>query len=157
LRPTYLKEAEHSEESIMSIDVLLSRLERVRKTSPGHWTARCPAHEDKSPSLAVSLADDGVVLMHCFSGCSVFAISDAIGLQLSDLFPPRDSSRGPASRRDRPSISMSDLVDRLRQAATVLMLYAEDRENGSLPSHSDNACVRAAALEIHEVLNHVKP
>ena len=34
------------------VDVVLSRLERVRR-SGGSWVARCPAHEDRSPSLSV--------------------------------------------------------------------------------------------------------
>jgi len=34
------------------------------------WMARCPVHDDRTPSLAISEADDGRVLVHCHAGCS---------------------------------------------------------------------------------------
>src|SRR5262245_22947372 len=30
------------------------------------WMARCPAHNDRTPSLSISEGDDGKVLVHCF-------------------------------------------------------------------------------------------
>lgn len=35
----------------------------------GGWLARCPAHEDRNPSLAIHDADDGKVLVCCHAGC----------------------------------------------------------------------------------------
>ena len=68
----------------MNIQELLSRLDKVSGGS-GKWMARCPAHVDKSPSLAVSEANDRV-LIHCFAGCVPEDIAAAIGLNVSDLF-----------------------------------------------------------------------
>jgi hypothetical protein len=39
-----------------------------RKAGRG-WMARCPAHNDATPSLSIQGADDGRVLVHCFAGC----------------------------------------------------------------------------------------
>jgi hypothetical protein len=39
-----------------------------RKAGPG-WTARCPAHDDRTPSLSISDSDDGKVLVRCHAGC----------------------------------------------------------------------------------------
>ena len=64
---------------------LLERLERVRKSSGNNWTARCPAHQDKDPSLSVSVAD-GKVLLMCHAGCLTFDILQSVGLQWSDVF-----------------------------------------------------------------------
>jgi hypothetical protein len=47
--------------------------------------ARCPAHQDKSPSLAVNEAEDRV-LIHCFAGCETTDVTAAIGLNVADLF-----------------------------------------------------------------------
>ncbi|MDA8205335.1 MAG: toprim domain-containing protein, partial [Thermaerobacter sp.] len=68
------------------IDVLLSRLDKVKKTSDG-WQALCPAHDDRNPSLSIKEGTDGTLLVKCWSGCSARDIVAAIGLGLGDLFP----------------------------------------------------------------------
>src|ERR1700674_2938902 len=35
-----------------------------------NWMARCPAHDDRCPSLSIQDTADGRVLLHCFSGCA---------------------------------------------------------------------------------------
>ncbi|MHC2582663.1 hypothetical protein ACVI1J_005162 [Bradyrhizobium diazoefficiens] len=44
----------------------------------GQWMCRCPAHEDRRPSLAVRDGDDGRVLVHCFAGCHPLDVIDAL-------------------------------------------------------------------------------
>src|SRR6476469_7300307 len=39
-----------------------------RKAGSG-WTARCPVHDDRTPSLSICDADDGKVLIRCHAGC----------------------------------------------------------------------------------------
>ena len=68
----------------MNAQDILDRLEKVTG-SKGKWIACCPAHQDKSPSLAVTETDDRV-LVHCFSGCDTQDVTAAIGLNLADLF-----------------------------------------------------------------------
>lgn len=83
----------------MNIDNLLSRLHKVKKTGPDRWLACCPAHEDKTPSMAIRELGDGRILIHDFAGCSVEAILDAVGLSFDDLFPERLMDHGkPLSR-----------------------------------------------------------
>lgn len=84
----------------MSADTLLSLLDKVKPTGKGRWVACCPAHADKRPSLSVREMDDGRILVHCFSaGCSVHEIVQAVGLELSDLFPPRTTGNARSERR----------------------------------------------------------
>ena len=71
----------------MSIDVLLSRLDGVKQTGQGKYVARCPAHEDRSPSLAIKECDDGRILVHDFAGCETEDVLSAIGLTFSDIMP----------------------------------------------------------------------
>ena len=33
------------------------------------WMARCPAHDDRAPSLSIADASDGKVLVRCHAGC----------------------------------------------------------------------------------------
>jgi hypothetical protein len=102
-------------------DLLLSRLERVRRAGRG-WSARCPAHQDRSASLSVAVADDGRILVHCFALCPVADVLGAVGLQMSDLFPRRLADASPQARRE--------LREAARQAqwrAALAMLAFEGR------------------------------
>jgi hypothetical protein len=56
---------------------LLSGLEGVRHCTGG-YTARCPAHDDRNPSLSIREIEDGRVLFHCFAGCTFDAIRHAL-------------------------------------------------------------------------------
>lgn len=69
----------------MTIGQLLEKLERVKSTKDG-WTALCPAHDDKNPSLSVKEGDDRRILFHCHAGCDPASVAGALGLTLSDLF-----------------------------------------------------------------------
>ena len=68
----------------MVTEDFLCQLDRVRQTPRGSMT-RCPAHEDRSPSLSIREADDRI-LLHCFAGCTPQDIVGALGLELRDLF-----------------------------------------------------------------------
>lgn len=70
-----------------SIQELLSRLNDVKKRSGNGYIARCPAHDDKNPSLSVGLSDNGkIILIHCHAGCADADILGKLGLKMSDLF-----------------------------------------------------------------------
>lgn len=78
----------------------------ARPTSRG-WIARCPAHDDRSPSLSIAEGHGGRVLMHDFAGCDTAAVCEAVGLKLTDLMPasarpmrskPRTTPSAPVSR-----------------------------------------------------------
>ena len=72
----------------MSVESILERLDYCKSTSQGEWQARCPAHADHSPSLAIKECSDGRILIHCYAGCGANEIITALGLEMSDLFPP---------------------------------------------------------------------
>ena len=56
--------------------------------SGSQWAALCPAHDDSSPSLAISEGDDGRVLLHCHAGCDTKDVVRRIGLSMADLMSP---------------------------------------------------------------------
>lgn len=78
--------------------LLLNRLERVRRAGNG-YTARCPAHEDRTASLSLSEGSDGRALLHCFAGCSALDVVHALGLEVGDLFPQRLPPTTPEAKR----------------------------------------------------------
>jgi hypothetical protein len=75
------------------IQRVLQLLDHVGRRGDG-WTARCPAHEDRQPSLSVAQGDDGRVLLHCHAGCSTEEIVKTLGLDLGDLFDQRSTGAG---------------------------------------------------------------
>ncbi len=70
----------------MTIDEVLSHFESVRRNGRG-YVARCPAHEDRVPSLSIKEAG-GRVLLYCFGGCKTADVLAAAGLTWADLGPP---------------------------------------------------------------------
>lgn len=68
----------------MTIEDLLSRLDKVAKDGEG-YKARCPAHEDRNPSLSIGQGREGI-LLHCHAGCSTEAVCSALGITTADLF-----------------------------------------------------------------------
>ena len=84
------------------IDLILPLLRKVRQRQIGQWSACCPAHSDRSPSLSVREASDSAVLLQCFAGCSTSEITAALGLDLSNLFPPREQSKTAPQRTPQP-------------------------------------------------------
>lgn len=63
---------------------ILNHSPKVRPKGNG-WMVLCPSHPDVNPSLAVDEAEDRV-LLKCFRGCTVEAITSAVGIEPRDLF-----------------------------------------------------------------------
>lgn len=61
------------------------------KHSATGWTARCPAHDDNSPSLSISEGRDQPVILYCQAGCDTKAVEAALGIPLSKPRQAKDS------------------------------------------------------------------
>jgi hypothetical protein len=48
------------------------------RKSGTRWMARCPAHDDRTPSLSIREAPSGKLLVHCFAGCKQDQVIDAL-------------------------------------------------------------------------------
>jgi hypothetical protein len=112
--------------------MLLARLDGVQGRGP-RWRAICPAHESKhrTRTLAIFEADDGRLLVKCHAGCDIAAIMGAVGLDLSDLFPPREALGDEQSRRGpRKPWSARDVVRALEAEAMVAWVLLADMAAG---------------------------
>ncbi|MFO0449934.1 MAG: CHC2 zinc finger domain-containing protein [Pseudomonadota bacterium] len=113
------------------VGLLLSKLRKVRKTGQGRWMACCPAHEDRSPSLAVR-DDAGKILIKCFAGCSTGDVVAAVGMELADLMPERRLT-DVSMPRERAPFLPSDAFDLLRQeVATAWVIVQQAATGGSV-------------------------
>lgn len=128
---------------------ILDRLEKVRK-APGGWTARCPAHADRGPSLSIGIGENEGTVLHCFAGCAPEDIVAAVGLRMRDLFADADEPIGPKPERrvvevpqpmPEDIVSMELLVDK-----AAIRLYGQA---------SDHPAVRYAASRFGVTLEDV--
>lgn len=73
------------------LERLLSSLDKVEKLPQGNHQARyracCPAHGDKNPSLSITLSNSDTILLKCWAGCSANDVVNAVGMEMTDLFP----------------------------------------------------------------------
>ena len=108
----------------MTAAEFLSSLDGVRARGAGKWSARCPAHADRSPSLSVREGDRGI-LLKCFAGCATEEICAAIGINVADLFFDGPLPRGHRPAPRPPRIDRVALAFRYELHALDLRLRAE--------------------------------
>jgi len=114
----------------MEMDDFVLLLDAARRCSRG-YTARCPAHRDKTPSLSVSNGDRGI-LVKCWAACTLNEVVAALGLTVADLFyddrhqDPHEVRRAwrrrEAKRQEREAVQRRDglRIDAVREAETLI-------------------------------------
>jgi hypothetical protein len=66
------------------VENLVERL-HAKRSGKG-WIAKCPAHDDRKPSLSIDEGSDGRALIRCHAGCDNTAILASLGMKPRDLF-----------------------------------------------------------------------
>jgi hypothetical protein len=108
------------------IEKFTSRLEGVKRTGPGRFVAKCPNHNDKSPSLTAA-EKDGRIVFHCFAGCPPADVLAAVGLTFSDLYPERPTfKKGSRSAAFNPY----DVLKCLARESGIVALAAAQISTG---------------------------
>lgn len=131
----------------MSLDTILSRLDKLKRTGQGRYIACCPSHADKRPSMTIRELDDGRVLIHCFGGCDTESILSAMGLEFSDLFPESVTSHG---KSERKPFNAYDVLACVRFEARITALAAIDLSKGKPLAEQDKARLMLAASRLNE-------
>lgn len=123
----------------MSLENILSKLSKVKKTHRG-YTACCPVHDDKSPSMTLTETDDGKVLIHCF-GCGARGtdVVEALGLTANELFSGDFTGTYDAKFK----LKKTELEDSM-----VINIYETDKKNGKYLTHADYKRYRLAKSRI---------
>ena len=92
------------------VQFVLDHLEGYKAVGDRQWIARCPGHDDHTPSLSIGVGADGRVLLHCQAGCTFDEVLAAMNpaISKSDLFPKHASPNSSAksntltNESDRP-------------------------------------------------------
>ena len=132
------------------IENILRRLEKVKARNEA-YTACCPAHSDKSPSLAIRELDDGRILLNSFADCSVQDILGAIGMDMNDLFPNVNKDLPQVKRK----YYASDLLRVIEFEAWVVSVAAYTMAQGLPLSEEDRGRMKKAQARIMEAVKYV--
>jgi hypothetical protein len=135
------------------LDNFLSLLEGVKRTGDGTYLARCPAHQDRSPSLSIREADDGKVLIHCHAGCSAHEVVSAVGLELTDLFPPRPADPVFVGKPERRPFPAADILRAIGFEALVVGCAASAMLAGQPFTQTDRDRLLVAVRRIQAALD----
>ena len=128
-----------------NLNTVLSRLEKVQRIGNDRYKAICPAHDDRSPSLAIK-DDEGKLLLHCFGGCETLDVLSAIGLDFANIMP--DKVTGNFKKDKKPFYAM-DILGIIKFEATLTYIYASDMAKGLALSSADKERLLLAASRIN--------
>ena len=115
-----------------AIDLVLSRV-TAKANGKDRWRCSCPVCGEKNKTtLSIGIGDNGAVLLTCFkNGCGPDEIASALGLEITDLFPPRESFGKPLKRRRM--LSDSQALEMLDKESRLLWIVGSDWVRGNAP------------------------
>lgn len=123
----------------------------------GGWTARCPTHHDKTPSLSIRDADDGKVLVRCHAGCDQEQVISTLrsrglwsenGKRFRSRFAPRSGTK--KAEPDHEDGKRSEAALSIWQAAKPAVKTLVETYLGSRGLHLPST----TALRFHTALKH---
>ena len=125
----------------MTLDDFLSRLYVERRSEDGNSKCRCPAHDDRGPSLEVCVRTTNPdtkypglrrIFFKCWAGCDFKKVLDAMGLQPEDLYIdpiPESMKKGSRGRENAqpymPQGQRAPAAKKAEKPAKSYMSYEE--------------------------------
>lgn len=128
-----------------ALNTVLSRLDKVQPIGNNRYKALCPAHDDRSPSLAIK-CDGERLLLHCFSGCETADVLGAIGLTFADIMPNKSTDN---FKKDSKPFYAIDVLGIIKSEATLAYIYASDMARGLTLTGKDIDRLLLAASRIN--------
>lgn len=75
----------------ISIQEFLSKFAGASKVKSG-WIAKCPAHDDRKPSLSIDYGKDGGIVVFCQAHCETISVLEAVGCTFADIQPEQSKN-----------------------------------------------------------------
>lgn len=134
----------------MSVNNLLSRLNKVKKSGQNSWMACCPSHADKQASLIITDNGDGHVLLNCFAGCDTYNILKSVGLDWDDVMP--EKAIGHRISQKPQIIYSTEAMRLIRYEAQIICLCGFDMSKGKQLDEADIERMKLAMQRINKAL-----
>lgn len=109
-------------------------------------------------TLAARRGDTGAVLLRCWkSDCSPEAIAAALGLTITDLFPPKlDAGHGAGPARRRSLLTDREALELARDEVQFVAVAASNVGNGVALNDVDRARCLTAASRLNYLVDEVR-
>src|SRR5262249_14859531 len=123
----------------------------------GGWTARCPAHDDRTPSLSIRDGDDNNVLVRCHAGCDQERVIAA--LRERGVWERTARSEARCANKHQTRIPDGLNPHALKRTEVVLAIWQASQPAGGTPVETYLGSRRlllpaSAALRFHAGLKH---
>lgn len=113
----------------MQLEDFLDKLDGVTYVEPNKYMACCPVHEDKVPSMSVTVKDvkgTEKILLKCFAGCRTEDILEELGLT------PQDLIVNPTAQQDFAGVGRTALQPVKEGRGVAAARYSYTDEKGAL-------------------------
>lgn len=140
----------------MSLQQILSKLQKVKHNGNGAYMACCPSHDDRSPSLSIKDNGDGRIMMKCFAGCETIDILQSIGLDWDDVMPAKPEKPVHVIKPKQHSIYADDALQIIRNEAQIIVMAAMDIIKGVDIKEPEMNRIKTAMKRINAALEAVK-
>lgn len=136
----------------MSVEKILNKLNKVKRTSNNSWLACCPAHDDRTPSLSIRDTGEGKLMLRCFAGCETIDVLGAIGLDWEDVMPPKKPlEKIEMVKSQKHTLYATDALKVLKIESQIIVMAAFDIQKGRTIKEAEMARITLAMERIKTV------
>lgn len=135
----------------LSIEQLAARFDRVQWINDRKCRVSSPLRKDKTPSVYISEAADGKLLIHDFGGDSAVEILNAVGVELGQLFPASPETHYVKPSKER--MAAQELIRYLRDDLNLILVFARMVQRGEKPIETDFVAIGKAIDRLHDGLS----
>jgi hypothetical protein len=142
-------------DSYQSASDILTHLQKVKRLGDGRYIALCPCHNDRNPSLGVTLKPDGKWLIRCFScGAKGIDVCNTLGIDPISLYPSNNNPR--YEKQKRSGFSALQLMNAMEADLVRLLIIANDLNAIDALSDDDREFVSEVVIRINDGLQYLE-
>jgi hypothetical protein len=139
------------------IENLLSRVDSLKKgRKAGQYFAFCTHQVNrKERKLSITERTDGSLLLKCWGGCDFYEILKNLGIQVHELYPPRNLS-GKEPKRNPPLVSTTQCLELLHELVNCMVITVLNFYNGVELTPNDREQLLSNAIRTIQILEMTK-